>query len=74
MVSVTYNHRTGEVTLLLDDDGAQYVAEVMHEEYARSRDRGALDIAEVIEKAINRRREDGDDESAHVARGQQVES
>lgn len=54
-VSAQYLPFSAVLTLQIDDDGAQYIAEVMHEEFGRSGDRGAYDIATSIEDAMKRK-------------------
>lgn len=54
-LSAKFDRRTSLLTLEIEDDGAQYIAEVMHEEYGRTHDRGALAIANEIEAVMGRR-------------------
>lgn len=41
------------LVLTLDLDGAEYLASVMRNEGLTSRDRGAVDIAEVVQQTID---------------------
>lgn len=54
MTEIWIDHEIDDpnVTLHIDEEGAQYIAQVMGEEYARSNDIGAKGIADRISRGL----------------------